>query len=84
MKMGEERLLPKTVVHQWLFFVGYFFITGQCSGQERLSFTHPAMGTTFRITISTEDTTNVAATVRLAFQRIDALEQRLHRAAAAA
>lgn len=43
--------------------------------QERYVFTHLAMGTEFRITISAVDTNAMAATIKQSFARIDALEQ---------
>lgn len=75
MKTGEEFSFRNRNGSQWLFFTGCLLFAATCRGQERLPFSHPAMGTTFRITISTEDTTGLATTIRLAFQRIDALEQ---------
>ncbi len=41
---------------------------------QRYHFTHPAMGTLFALTVSTEDSTGLAAAVRAVFARIDGLE----------
>ncbi|WP_020570345.1 FAD:protein FMN transferase [Neolewinella persica] len=51
------------------------FLPGFLAAQPRHVYTHPAMGTDFRITISAVDTHGLAAAVRQAFKRIDALEQ---------
>ncbi|MBC6996745.1 FAD:protein FMN transferase [Neolewinella lacunae] len=42
---------------------------------QRYHFTHPAMGSLFALTVSTEDSTGLAGAVAAAFARIDALEQ---------
>ncbi|MFK8161811.1 MAG: FAD:protein FMN transferase [Lewinella sp.] len=56
-------------------FVCLLFCPGYLVGQQRHSFTHPAMGTDFRIIISAVDTHGLAVVVGDAFNRIDALEQ---------
>lgn len=75
MKMGEELLLRKRKFLKWLFLTCGFLFAGLSQGQERLTFSHSAMGTTFRITVSAEDTTGLACTIKAAFRRVDALEQ---------
>lgn len=50
-------------------------VTNSLVAQSRYVHIHPAMGTEFRITISTVDTNEMAAVIRQSFARIDALEQ---------
>jgi thiamine biosynthesis lipoprotein len=59
-----------------LFVLGVIFLPSLMA-QQRHVHTHPAMGTEFRITISTVDTNGMAAAVRQSFARVDALEQRM-------
>jgi len=58
-----------------LFSIALVLLAHNLFAQTRHTFTHPAMGTEFRITISTADTTGLQTTIDSAFNRIDALEQ---------
>ncbi|WP_273447057.1 FAD:protein FMN transferase [Neolewinella agarilytica] len=48
---------------------------GLLCAQPQYTFTHPAMGTEFRITISAKDTSGLSFAVRQCFAKVDALEQ---------